>query len=165
TDGYFEIVSGDFNPCTFVNGTGFVSANCTASQTDIRETMAVLYYVSSSVGSLQVSIFVDDLANIDWNNTALTAQMNFTIMISQDTGLLSTSDTPDNTLTIALSVSAGAAVAAVAILIWRLRRRKDQEVDNYFEDLTSNLHSTTTSALYETKYQEGSNPFYQNNNA
>ncbi len=164
SNGYFDLISG-FNPCTFINGTDAVTANCTASQSDLRETMNMLYYVSSSVGSISVSIFVDDLGNTDWNNTALSTQLNYTILISQDTGLQSTPTTPDNTLTIALSVSAGAAVAAVAILIWRLRRRKDQEVDNYFEDLTSNLNATTTSALYESKFQEGSNPFYQNTNA
>lgn len=162
--GYFELVS-NFNPCTFINGTEFIAVNCTTSQVEIRTLMPLLYFVTPSVGSLPVSILVDDLGHISWNDSALTTGYNFSILIAQDTGLLSTPTTPDNTLTIALSVSAGAAVAGVAVLIWRLRRKKNLEVDNFFEDLTSTMSATTTSALYQGKFQDGFNPFYQNNNA
>ena len=113
----------------------------------------------------QVYITVNDLGNVDKENRPLTSQLVLTVtpqsnLVGQNNGVT------DNTLTIALAVSAAAAVGLVVGVIMYVRKKYQAAgVDNYFDNLSNANNTATTSAIYAGRFQEGVNPFYEQNRA
>jgi hypothetical protein len=154
-------------PCTVItDSNGFPGVKCHAPQDQLNEVYlhsTKISFEGIETAAYQVFITVDDLGNTDKEDRPLSSQL--ILSVTPQSNLITDNDgVTDNTLTIALSVSAAAAVGLVIGVIFGVRRKyKAAGVDDYFDNITNNANSASTSAIYAGRFQDGVNPFYEQN--
>ncbi len=154
-------------PCMEITDTnGFPGVKCHAPQDQLNEVYlhsTKILFDGVETASYQVFITVNDLGFTDKEDRPLSSQLILSVtpqsnLIGENNGVT------DNTLTIALSVSAAAAVGLVIGVIFGVRRRYQAAgVDDYFDNITNMNNAASTSAIYAGRFQEGVNPFYEQN--
>jgi hypothetical protein len=134
---------------------------CNDPQADINVwiSSAVVFYPANTAGTFNLFLYVDDLGNTDKLQRPLTANKTITVLLNEDTGLLP--DTPvDNTgIAVGLSVGGAVAIAGIAVLIAKLRKKNDV-IDNYFDNLTDSIQTGANNPMYRSAFSESANPLY-----
>ncbi len=163
----FEAIGNKPAGCVDLSDENTIKINCSDPQSLLNELYfkSITFQPSDSQMSTVVSVYVDDLGNTDKLKRPMNASHDITINYSRDTGLISESTSPDNTLTIALTVSAGAAIAGVATAIALTRKARAAKVDDFFEKLGDTFDTSNTSPIYQgDKMKQFNSPFYQPKN-
>lgn len=155
--------SGSKAPCKLNEAKTEVT--CTDPQADINVwiSSSIVFYPANTTGTFYLNLFVNDLGNTDKDNRPLTANKTITVLVNEDTGLLPDTPTDNTGIAVGLSVAGAAAIAGVAVLIAKLRKRNDV-VDNYFENLTDSIQTGANNPMYQAAYSDAANPLYKAKN-
>jgi hypothetical protein len=138
---------------------------CTDPQADINVWLssAVAFYPANTTGTFNLFLYVDDLGNTDKFQRPLTANKTITVLVNEDTGLLPDTPTDNTGIAVGLSVGGAAAIAGIAVLIAKLRR-KNELIDNYFDNLTDTIQTGANNPMYQAAYADAANPLYKARN-
>ncbi len=134
---------------------------CTDPQADINVWIgsAVVFYPANTTGTFNLFLYVNDLGNTDKLQRPLTANKTITVLVNEDTGLLPDTPTDNTGIAVGLSVGGAAAIAGIAVLIAKLRKKNDV-VDNYFDNLTDSIQTGANNPMYQAAFSEAANPLY-----
>ncbi len=138
---------------------------CTDPQADINVwiSSAIVFYPANTTGTFNLFLYVDDLGNTDKLQRPLTANKTISVLVNEDTGLLPDTPTDNTGIAVGLSVGGAAAIAGIAVLIAKLRK-KNEIIDNYFDNLTDTIQTGANNPMYQAAFSDAANPLYRAKN-